>query len=566
MPPQIRLNQPGYPPMAGIRHNRSHAQRRLAPWRKTPAEAGDVIRPTGDSSESQGGLLARSASALRRRAAYAWRRLTEGERGLAVPAAMNWLARQTGHGGLATTPDDPLLCPGLSGAALSTFAAYGQIELARSCAAWLLSTQLADGAFPDAGLRNASPFNTSQAIQGLLALGDELPGGQEPIERASDFLVSCIDAAGRIAPTDRNGGAAELWAAPNFSVSCLPALASAARRCERVDWLSAVERATEYALRSFDFCHWTGPLHMFAPPLEALLQLGQRDLVREALVLPAALQRRDGSLPTTPEARWVSSAGLAHLATIWYRLHERESADRALACLRRRQRPSGGFLGSWGREASLHPNRETAWTVKHFLDASLLQVYVAFSSLDEGQPTEIASGDGRLSAVRNWMNRLGPGPAVADVGCGPGRYLQQLWRAYPGTRLTGIDPSLRWLAHLPASAEGRRGSLLRIPAAEGEFDGAFAIESLEHSLLPRQAVRELCRIVRPGGRVLIIDKRLSKQPLSDHEPWEQWFAPEEVAAWLGEACDEVSVTEISHGRHSQPTGLFLCWQGRRFVA
>jgi malonyl-CoA O-methyltransferase len=538
----------------------------LAPWRKTPDETGVLPSPSDDAVGPHRGLIARSASALKRRAAYAWRRLTAAERGPAVPAAMNWLAAQAGQGGLATMPADPLSCPGLSGAVVATLAAYGQLELARACAARLLSLQLDAGAFPDAGLRNASLFNTSQAIQGLLALGDELPEAQAAIERACDYLASCIDAAGRITAVDRDGGAAELWAPPSFSITCLPALASAARRYDRDDWRSAGDRGAGRALRSFDLTRWNGPLHLFAWQLEALLQLGQRDLAREALAWPGALQRRDGSVPSTPEARWVSSAGLAHLAAIWYRLHDRERADRALACLRRRQRPSGGFFGSWGRRAALHPREETAWTAKHFLDASLLQVYAAFSSIDEEQPTEIAASDGRMAAVRSWMGQLGPAASVADVGCGAGRYLQQLWRGFPEARLTGIDASLRWLAHLPASAEGRRGSLLRIPASDGEFDGAFAVESLEHSHLPRHAVRELCRVVRPGGRVLIIDKRRSKQPLSEHEPWEQWFAPEEVAAWLAEACDEVTVTEIPHGRRRRPTGLFLCWQGRRRAA
>lgn len=480
-----------------------------------------------------------------------------------MPAAIEWLTARSSQGGLAAAANDPSPCPGLTGGALATFVSYGQLETARRFARWLLSTQLDSGAFPDAGLRNASLLNTSHAVQGLLALGDELPRAPSAIERACDYLTSCVDSSGRIAAADHEGGAMELWAAPSFSIACLPALASAARRFDRGDWQAAVERAADRARRSFDLTRWNGPLHLFAWQIEALLLLGQRDLARDALVWPAALQRRDGAVPSTPEARWTSSASLAHLAAIWLRLDQRERARRALACLRRRQRPGGGFFGSWGREAALHPGRETAWTVKHFLDASLLEVYSAFSSLEDDQPTEIASGDGRLSAVRIWMSSLGPAAKVADVGCGPGRYLQQLWRSFPEARLTGIDPSLRWLAHLPACAEGRRGSLLRLPAADGEFDGAFAVESLEHSLLPKHAVRELCRVVRPGGRVLIIDKQRSKQPLSEHQPWEQWFAPNEVSAWLAEACDEVSVAEIPHGRHARPTGLFLCWQGRR---
>src|SRR6185312_15680224 len=125
--------------MAGTRHHRSHVPRRLAPWRKTPDETGVLPSSSDDATRPHRGLFVRSASALRRRAAYAWRRLTAAERGPAVPAVMTWLAAQAGQGGLATTPADPLLCPGLSGAALTTLAAYGQLELARRCAEWLLS-------------------------------------------------------------------------------------------------------------------------------------------------------------------------------------------------------------------------------------------------------------------------------------------------------------------------------------------------------------------------------------------------------------------------------------------
>lgn len=549
--------------MAGARHHRSHTPRRPVPWRRTPDEAGVLPQPNDDSLERRRGWLARATSACKRRAVYAWRRLTAGDREPPVAAAMRWLRSQAGARGLAPTPGDPRSCPGLSGAVLTTLAAYGQFEVAEPCAAWLLSTQLASGAFPDAGLLNASLVNTSHAVQGLLSLTEQAPQFEAAIYRACDYLASCVDSAGRVAGQDRQGGAAELWAAPSFSIACLPALASAARRYDRADWQADAERALACALRTYDLTHWNGPLHLFAWQIEALVQLGQRDLARAALVWPAGLQRRDGSVPSAPNVAWASTAGAAHLAAIWYRLHDRDRADRALACLRRRQCAGGGFAGSWGRGAALYPRQESAWAAKHFLDASLLQVYTAFSSLLDEQPTEIAAGDGRLAAVRQWMSRLGPAAAVADAGCGPGRYLQQLWRAFPEARLTGIDPSLRWLAHLPACAEGRRGSLLHLPAADGEFDGAFAVESLEHSLLPRQAVRELCRIVRPGGRVLVIDKQRSKQPLSEHQPWEQWFAAEEIAAWLAAECDEVSVAEIPHGRHARPTGLFLCWQGRK---
>ena len=89
------------------------------------------------------------------------------------------------------------------------------------------------------------------------------------------------------------------------------------------------------------------------------------------------------------------------------------------------------------------------------------------------------------------------------------------------------------LAGLPPDATACRGSLLQIPLPDGSFDGAFAVESLEHALLPERAVAELCRIVRPGGRVLVIDKHRARQPLSHHDPWERWFTPEELAGLAG---------------------------------
>lgn len=549
--------------MSGIRRNEGRTWRRRAPWRVSAEEAGGALRRDGDEGGREPNLFARAVSAVRRRARYGWRLLREGRRPPAVPAAMHWLASHGAHGGLTPTTNDPLVCPGLTAAALSTLIVYGQVELARDWSRWLLGSQLENGAFPDAGLKHASLFNTAQAIHGLSPLADELPDGVAAMERACRYLVSRIDGQGRVVPSEGEGGAIEHWAAPSFLLACLPPLAAAARRCEQTVWKQAVDRALEYAQRSLEATHWNGPLPQFAATAEALLHLGCRDLAREALEWPAALQRRDGSIPFTPASRWASSAGMAHLAGVWYKLGETERADRIMACLRRRQLSGGGFAGHWGRCVDRRREGESAWTAKYFLDAALLQVQAAFAPSQRQLPAEIDIHDGRLAAVYNWLAKLGSHVAVADVGCGPGRYLRQLAPRFPAARFCGIDVSRHCLEQLPESIEARRGGMLRLPALDAEFDGAMAIEALEHSLLPERAVRELCRIVRPGGRVLIIDKNLSKQPLSEHEPWEQWFSPGEVASWLASYCQEVSVTEVSHFNHRQPTGLFLCWQGRK---
>jgi ubiquinone/menaquinone biosynthesis C-methylase UbiE len=187
---------------------------------------------------------------------------------------------------------------------------------------------------------------------------------------------------------------------------------------------------------------------------------------------------------------------------------------------------------------------------------------VSFEDERPDLPCEIDSTDGRWLAIREWFAELGPRAIVADVGCGQGRFLRQLSGAFPAAKLIGVDLSQQMLGQLPHDVEGRLGTMLNLPIKNGELDAAFAVESLEHSLLPERAIDELCRVVRPGGQILIIDKNRDRQALSDHEPWEQWFRPEEVSNWLFRQCRDVTVTPITHGNPATDE-LFLCWRAIR---
>ena len=216
-------------------------------------------------------------------------------------------------------------------------------------------------------------------------------------------------------------------------------------------------------------------------------------------------------------------------------------------------------MGSYGRGACYYPRREVAWACKHFLDACQRQVEVAFGGQRASLPRSIDSHDGRLQAVSSWCATFAAGARIADIGCGRGRYLAALDNQYPHLRLTGIDPAARCLDDLPIAVETIQAGLLSLPLPDGACDGTLAIESIEHALVPGRAVSELCRIVRPGGRVLIIDKQRSHQPLSDCEPWERWFTPDEVSGWLARHCRDVKCVAVPHAQHREPTGLFLCW-------
>lgn len=90
---------------------------------------------------------------------------------------------------------------------------------------------------------------------------------------------------------------------------------------------------------------------------------------------------------------------------------------------------------------------------------------------------------------------------VADVGCGTGNLARVLARNI--ARIIGVD-LVRYELLTPA-IEFRRCDLDRdpLPLADGEVDAAVAVEIIEHLENPRAFVRELVRVVRPGGWVLI---------------------------------------------------------------
>lgn len=100
------------------------------------------------------------------------------------------------------------------------------------------------------------------------------------------------------------------------------------------------------------------------------------------------------------------------------------------------------------------------------------------------------------------------GPALGrarllDLGCGTGFTLTQLPR---GARAIGLDssPTALHLARRRASGAGLvRGSAYALPFASGAFDGALALDVLEHLDDDRGAARELARVLRPGGVAIV---------------------------------------------------------------
>ena len=101
------------------------------------------------------------------------------------------------------------------------------------------------------------------------------------------------------------------------------------------------------------------------------------------------------------------------------------------------------------------------------------------------------------------------GKELLDAGCGTGEYA--LWFASEGARVTGIDLSEGSLAEARSYAaehglEGaafERRSVLDTGFPAESFDFVYCTGVLHHTPAPFRGFRELCRLLRPGGKMLV---------------------------------------------------------------
>jgi ubiquinone/menaquinone biosynthesis C-methylase UbiE len=152
---------------------------------------------------------------------------------------------------------------------------------------------------------------------------------------------------------------------------------------------------------------------------------------------------------------------------------------------------------------------------------------------------------------------------VLDVGCGKGRFARILQEQNPGAEVWGLDISEEMLRFVPAGIHTKAGSMTDLPFADSTFDFAYATESLEHAVEIEKAVNEMCRVVKPGGKILIIDKNAEHWGKLKTPAWEKWFEREELEKLLAKNCNQVHSEYLSYWEDVVPDGLFLVWFAHR---
>jgi len=205
------------------------------------------------------------------------------------------------------------------------------------------------------------------------------------------------------------------------------------------------------------------------------------------------------------------------------------------------------------RKASLTPD----------LAAGIRRSFEEAAADEEHFPSEIDPRILHVRAVIEGIAPIGPGARVLDAGCGKGRFAKHVKQAYPEAAVVALDLALAMLRRAPPELERVAGTMLELPFAPQSFDAVYATESLEHAVDIEAAVAELCRVLKPGGRIVIIDKNARQWGRLETPPWERWFREEELLGLLRRWCRNAACRPISYWEDVAPDGLFLCWTATR---
>jgi ubiquinone/menaquinone biosynthesis C-methylase UbiE len=116
-----------------------------------------------------------------------------------------------------------------------------------------------------------------------------------------------------------------------------------------------------------------------------------------------------------------------------------------------------------------------------------------------------------LSTTRETLRRLplAANDRVLDVGCGTGELLARIAAKYPQARLAGVDPVVEMLEvarrKLSDKVDLRVGWANGLPWPDGAFDLVVSCNMFHYITHPVEAVHEMERVLRPGGRIVITD-------------------------------------------------------------
>jgi ubiquinone/menaquinone biosynthesis C-methylase UbiE len=152
---------------------------------------------------------------------------------------------------------------------------------------------------------------------------------------------------------------------------------------------------------------------------------------------------------------------------------------------------------------------------------------------------------------------LSPGKSGSyiDIGCGTGNYTTALSEA--GFEFTGLDPSETMLATATQNASSKHwllGSAERIPAPDGQFDGAIATLTIHHWTDIKKAFQEIHRVLKINSRLVLF----TSLPEQMAEYWLNHYFPQMMQTSIKKmpGLDQITDAGRRAGFHLQCTELY----------
>lgn len=475
--------------------------------------------------------------------------------------------------------------PEVTGYYIPTLLDWGYRDLAASFGKWLVDIQKPNGAWYDTFNEDPYVFDSGQILKGLLAirrsvLETGLPFAYSVEKLDTAILKGCDWILSNMAPDGMLTTPSEkAWDLRSCSdlihLYCLQPLREASNIYNKPEYEEKVQKILDYYLtnRRNEILHFSLLSHFWSYVMEALVDLRETDIAEQAMRETAALQDQNGFVPAYSDVHWCCSTGLFQQALVWYKLCDIAHGNKAFEYACKLQNKTGGWYGSYPNPdypqetTTYFPNSEISWAVKYFLDALHYKNLAEFDEEAPGFKEHYDKNDGRYCIVRDTVktaiassNSKEDGK-VLDLGCGKGAYIRNLLVDIPEASYYGVDISSHVMSFIKEEAvHTKQGSLTSIPYPDNSFDVTYACESLEHAIDIPSAIREMARVTKLGGSILIIDKNEDQLGNLEIEKWEQWFDVDELADIMKKYCSEVSVQK-EVGYEKPADGLFCAWRG-----
>jgi ArsR family transcriptional regulator len=167
------------------------------------------------------------------------------------------------------------------------------------------------------------------------------------------------------------------------------------------------------------------------------------------------------------------------------------------------------------------------------------------------------------------LGLIDPTLVVGDLGCGTGQLSETI--APYVRRVIAVDGSAdmldaarRRLAESP-NVELRQGDLESLPLAAGELDAAMLSLVLHYSPDPARALTEIARVVRPGGRLLVVDMQPHEREEYQQQMGHVWlgFSDKQISRFLtGAGFEDVRVRALPADPDAKGPALFAAVASR----